>query len=293
FGSGLSQRGIARSLSISCSTVCEMVYRARAAGLDLERLATLNDRQLDALIYPSASGRPQKRSLKFEYIHSELKRKGWMLSDLTTDVYNLLAPLRRFDHAFVPSHLPSSGIYFFYEKGETIRLGGLAVDRIVRVGINRSNGRFRSRIRGHYGRVSRLGGNKNGSVFRKHLGGALLRRADPADPRLTGWLQQDGPTYAEVEREVSLVLRHNLTFACVRVEDADERKNLESALIALLAQEPLGQPSPAWLGAYAASEDIRNLGLWNTQHIHSEPLTLEAFGRLSALASDWLRCQGG
>ena len=222
-----------------------------------------------------------------------MSKGGMPLSDVTTDVYNLLASLRRFDNAFVPSHLPSSGIYFFYEKGETIRLGGLAADRIVRVGINRSNGRFRSRIRGHYGRVSRLGGNKNGSVFRKHLGGALLRRVDPDDQRLTGWLCQDGPTYAEVEREVSLVLRHNFTFACVWVEDADERTNLESALIALLAQEPLGHPSPTWLGAYAASADIRNSGLWNTQHIRSEPLTLQAFGRLSALISDWLRSQGG
>ncbi len=216
-----------------------------------------------------------------------------MLSDLTTDVYNLVAPLPRFDYAFVPSRLPPDGIYFFFEKGETIRVRGLASERIVRVGINRSNGRFRSRIRGHYGRVSRLGGNKNGSVFRKHLGGALLRRADPNDLRLKGWLQQDGPTYAEVEREVSLVLRHNFTFACVRAEDADERKNLESGLIALLAQEPLGRPSPAWLGAYAASEDIPNSGLWNSQHVYSEPLTLEAFGRLSIYVSEWLRCQGG
>ena len=216
-----------------------------------------------------------------------------MLSDLTADVYTLLAPLPRFDHAFVPSRLPLDGIYFLFEKGETIRLRGLVSDRIVRVGINRSNGRFPSRIRGHYGRVGRLGGNKNGSVFRKHLGGALLRRADPNDQRLRGWLQQDGPTYPDVEREVSLLLRHNFTFVCVRVDDADERQSLESALIALLAQNPLGRPSSGWLGVYAASEGIHNAGLWNTQHIHSEPLTMQAFRRLSTLVHNWLRNQGG
>lgn len=76
FGSGPSQRKIARSLSISSSTVCEMVYRAKAAGLGLETLNALDDKQLDSLIYPSASGRPKKEPLDFKYIRSELRRKG-------------------------------------------------------------------------------------------------------------------------------------------------------------------------------------------------------------------------
>ena len=44
----------------------------------------------------------------------------------------------------------------------------------------------------------------NGSVFRKNLGGALLRKKDPPDPRLTEWLRQGGESFPELEEEVSL-----------------------------------------------------------------------------------------
>jgi transposase len=74
--SGLSQRQIAQSLSMSCSTVCEILYRARGAHLDLEKMEKMDDLALDALIYPSPSGRKHKDALDFEYIHSELKHKG-------------------------------------------------------------------------------------------------------------------------------------------------------------------------------------------------------------------------
>jgi hypothetical protein len=68
--------------------------------------------------------------------------------------------------------LPENGISFFYEIGEPD-------GRIVRVGTHRVDGRFRKRVRLHYG------GNKDASVFQMHVGGALMLRDWPNDPRLT------------------------------------------------------------------------------------------------------------
>lgn len=160
--------------------------------------------------------------------------------------------------------------------------------RMVRIGTHREDDRFRSRIRQHYGNVHSLGGNKNGSVFRKHLGGALLRKSNPEDSRLTYWLTQDGPTFAAVEEMVSVKLRNDFTFSCVRVEQKEERRALEKGLIALLAQYPLDRPSANWLGNYAANEKIRQSGLWNTQNIEAEALTPEQCARFESLVGSTL-----
>jgi len=196
------------------------------------------------------------------------------------EVYALIRLLPRLDHQTSRGLLPQNGVYLFFERGETVRCLDTVANRVVRVGTHRADGRFRSRIRQHYGNVHSLGGNKNASVFRKHLGGALLRRVDPQDARLKDWLTQDGPSFPEVEEMVSRVLRENFTFCCFRVDQRSERLSLERGLIALFAQYPLGQPSPNWLGRFAASEEIRRSGLWNTQHIDAEPLTIEEFQRL-------------
>jgi len=100
---------------------------------------------------------------------------------------------------------------------------------------------------------------------------------------LTDWLAQGSPSFPEVEEMVSRVLREKFTFCCFGVDQRRERLSLERGLIALFAQYPLGQPSPNWLGRFAASEKIRRTGLWNTQHIDAEPLTGEEFRRLEQL----------
>lgn len=207
-------------------------------------------------------------------------------STLVERLYNLILALPRFRHEIETGRLPLNGLYVFFEKGEIVKLGDKFLDRIVRVGTHREDGRFRGRIRQHYGNSGSLGGNKNGSVFRKHLGGALLRRANPDDHRLRDGLTQDGPsyvTYVTVEAWVSGLLRNNFSFCCFRVDLREERLELEKGIIALLAQCPLSLPSPDWLGRYAANERITTSGLWNTQHVEADPLTLSQFQRLEDL----------
>lgn len=198
-------------------------------------------------------------------------------SERVTEVYRLLLALPRANHETPARKLPWNGVYVFFQRGETCQLERQTIDRIVRVGTHRIQDRFRKRILQHYG------GNKNGSVFRKHLGAALLRRANAVDPRLADWLRQGKSTFAEVEAAVSRVLRDDFIFCCVEVEDQEKRQAIERGLIALLAQYPLGQPSNSWLGKYAASNEIRRSGLWNTQYLRAEPMSLEEFDLLRQL----------
>jgi transposase len=73
---GLAARQIAQSLSISHSTVVEMLRRAEQAGFTWP-LPNLDDGTLEAQLYP---GNPEPKRKRPEpdmaYIHRELRRKG-------------------------------------------------------------------------------------------------------------------------------------------------------------------------------------------------------------------------
>ena len=208
---------------------------------------------------------------------------------LTTAVHEIAWRLPRHRYEYDRHALPQNGIYLFFERGEQTEVGGAFRDRIVRVGTHREDGRFSTRIRQHYGQVRTLRGNKNGSVFRRHVGGALLRKLDPADARLPEWARQGGQSFVAVEEEVSRRLREEFTFVCFEVPGRIERLELERGLIALLAQHPVAPPSSAWLGRNAGASEIRETGLWNTQHCRSMPLTPEEFELFRRRATGLLR----
>jgi len=178
------------------------------------------------------------------------------------------------------------GLYFFYEDGE--RSEHAADGRVVRVGNHpRSVGRLVQRLRNHYS------GRKNGSVFRKFLGGALLRSRDPNSPCLAPspgkghWEHQDDKACERcqpLEEEVSQLLRSSFRFRCVEVVDQAKRNELESILIATIAACPVCGPSATWLGQHAYSEKVRSSGLWNSDHVGGPTITgrqLECFESLA------------
>jgi hypothetical protein len=102
-----------------------------------------------------------------------------------------LAALPLWSH---PAEVPfANGLYFFYERGEQSRHAPRG--RVVRVGNHpRVKDRLPARLHEHYGAAG-----KNGSVFRRFLGGALLRRQNPKHPCLRPapglghWEQQNAP----------------------------------------------------------------------------------------------------
>ena len=206
------------------------------------------------------------------------------MDDRVRQLYRLLGDLPLCGAETSRAVLPADGIYFFFEEGEAVEVDGEWVARVVRVGTHREDGRFPARIRQHYGNKGSLGGNKNGSVFRKHVSGALLRRDDLNDFRLAEWIKQGGRSFSEVEEAVSLKLRQSFRFVWIQVPTGEARLSLESGLIALLAQRSSGQPSRDWLGHFAVDPAIRASGLWNTQHLGSEALTTGQLAQLEDLA---------
>lgn len=179
------------------------------------------------------------------------------------------------------------GLYFFYEQGEVSDHGPNG--RIVRVGNHpRSRGGLVSRLKMHYS------GNKNSSVFRKFLGGALLRRANPADPCLSPapgkghWENGNAkacPRCRPTEARVSELLPQRLRFRCVWVPDTTERNGLEALLVATLAACGVCRPSSLWLGLYAYSEKVRASGLWNSQYVGDAMIDQSNLARFQALVS--------
>ena len=188
-------------------------------------------------------------------------------------VHALLCALPEFEH---PAEVPiTDGLYFFYEDGESSQdaPGG----RIVRVGNHpRSDGTLVRRLRQHYQ------GRKNGSVFRKFLGGALMRAEDPSHPCLAPepgkghWERQhDKPCHRcrSVEQRVSRLLMTQFRFRCVSIPARRERNYLEEVLIGMLSSCPGCHPSCQWLGRYAYSDVIRGAGMWNSQFVGGAPMS--------------------
>ena len=179
-----------------------------------------------------------------------------------------------------PSEIPfNNGLYFFYERGEVSRHAPNG--RIVRVGNHpRSQGSLKRRLRMHYS------GSKNGSVFRKFLGGAILRRIDPNHPCLQpgpgqGHWEKQNLQACEVckpiERQVSQLLESSFWFRCIEIDEKGLRNTLERKLIATISLCPVCRPSDSWLGRFAYSDNVRNSGLWNSDYTFDQQETLGDF----------------
>ena len=92
------------------------------------------------------------------------------------------------------SRLPLRGVYFFREPGE-LRSSSAVSHRIVRVGTHAVSANAKStlwqRLRAHLG--TREGsGNHRGSIFRRHVGAALLARDQVTLPTWD-WVQAHLP----------------------------------------------------------------------------------------------------
>jgi len=189
--------------------------------------------------------------------------------------------------------LPPQGVYFFFEDGENRADGSR---RVVRVGTHAltqtSQATLWGRLRQHRGQLAGRnpgGGNHRASVFRRHVGAALIRRDGVPEALLASWLDRHRPPgerasqEADIEREVS---RHigAMPFLWLSVPGRADRGYLESNSIALLSCLTGGPdlPSASWLGRYAERAEIRGSGLWNVEHVTRpyEPRFLERLAQL-------------
>jgi hypothetical protein len=191
-----------------------------------------------------------------------------------------------------PSHVPfSDGLYFFYEKEEISPHA--PAGRIVRVGNHpRSDGTLVRRLKQHYR------GRKNGSVFRRYLGGALIRLDTPQSPCLLPgpglghWEKQHANTCTScdpIEKQVSTVLCSRFSFKCVEISTRQVRNHFEGLIIATLANCRTCDPSPGWLGRHAYSALVQRTGLCNSDFVNGPPLQDADFKEFDVMVNDTIK----
>jgi hypothetical protein len=174
---------------------------------------------------------------------------------------------------------PDRGVYFFREPGELRRDG--STPRIVRVGTHAVSANARSRLwgrlRAHRGGHDG-GGNHRGSIFRLHVGAALLQKAGSAATLPTWSIGQSAERDIRAgerthEGAVSDVIGR-MSVLWVDVPDepgpGSARARIERYAIALLSNRlrPLDPPSAGWLGRHSVRSEIRESGLWNLKHVN-------------------------
>ena len=192
---------------------------------------------------------------------------------------------------------PDRGVYFFFatdeQRADTDQL------RLTRVGTHAvsegSGTSLWNRLRTHRGALSGTyegGGNHRGSVFRKRIGEAMVERHNLHD-EYPEW--GDGSSAGrdlrleelEMERQVSDYLRE-LPFLWVDVDDEpgpeSDRAYLERNAIALVSnyrKETIDSRSNEWLGTDSQSQEIRESGLWNVNHVDEsyDPAFLDQFAK--------------
>ena len=156
--------------------------------------------------------------------------------------------------------------------------------RVVRVGTHAVSARSRTtlwqRLKQHKGKggVGVVdGGNHRGSVFRRHVGTALIGAGravvDASETWGRGSVTRRPLRLAEepLERQVSEIIG-DMPFLWLRVPGAsgkdNQRARIERGAIGLLTTpDPADPPSASWLGRSAAGSAIRTSGLWNVNHV--------------------------
>jgi len=180
--------------------------------------------------------------------------------------------------------IPNRGVYFFFEPGEFRENNDM---RVVRVGTHaiteKSKTTLWHRLRNHRGNINGShinGGNHRGSIFRLHVGTAIVSKEN-IDISSWGVGSSASGDIKEneyfVEQKVSNEIR-NMPFLWVKIDDPSsvnsDRKYIERNSIALLSnyhrQDKVDKASENWLGNYVMHEKIRNSGLWNVEHVDEE-----------------------
>jgi hypothetical protein len=185
--------------------------------------------------------------------------------------------------------LPSRGVYFFFEKGETRENSNN--ERVVRVGTHAVSKGSRTtlwnRLRTHRGTISgphKDGGNHRGSIFRLHVGTAILNRkrlrdAYPTWGRGSSASRKIRNKEYPIEKRVSHHIR-SMPFLWLEVDDEPSKHSMRAYLernaIVLLSNyqklrtaSAIDPPSARWLGNRCANPAVVKSGLWNVNHVDS------------------------
>ena len=204
------------------------------------------------------------------------------INEYTAELHELCNSMARYRaadlNASILQLLPKNGIYVIFEAGEC----AFGLDRIVRIGTHTGNNQLPSRLKQHF-----IAQNKDRSVFRKHVGAALLLKTGDSEHFLPQW-SMDFTTHAsrenpanyygvtyeakkrEVEAQVTAYMHECMSFAVFPVATKEERLYLEEKLISTLSWCTECRASAVWLGNFAKSVQIRKARLWNVNGVFKD-----------------------
>jgi hypothetical protein len=186
---------------------------------------------------------------------------------------------RRFQECRGTSGWPQRGIYIILESDE-----GAAPGRVVRVGTHAvsagSSTTLWQRLISHKGTTQGVGSHRS-SIFRSHVGRAILRRGPNQAVPISWGVGQTAPaavreTEIALERDVSAYIAQ-LRVLWLDVSDAagpnSDRAYLERNLIGTYSRLGLVRPRcrTGWLGEWSPDWRIAASGLWNLDHLFVRP----------------------
>lgn len=201
-------------------------------------------------------------------------------------IHKLTNQLTRHKFPFVDSLIPENGVYVLFEKNEISH----GCDRVVRVGTHDGNNRLRARLKEHF-----LTENKDRSIFRKHIGKAILNKRN--DDFIAYWdfdltPKENQKKYShlidfdyqkQVESEVSIYIRDNFSFSVFEITDKSKRLEVESKIITTVYLCEACNSSHNWLGCYSPSKKIVDSGLWQVNKLNKTPFVASEVDYLLSL----------
>jgi hypothetical protein len=142
-----------------------------------------------------------------------------------------------------------------------------------------------SQHKGNVGGSMPGGGNHRGSIFRLHVGTAILASGEWPVSIQANWGKGSTADVAIRKAEYALeiaVSRHvgNMPFLWLGVDDElsfrSARGVIETGALSLLSNRnrpAIDPPSTRWLGLMADRAAVRESGLWNVNHVDDLPTT--------------------
>jgi hypothetical protein len=216
--------------------------------------------------------------------------------ELLDQLENNVGGKRQLKHVDGKKNWPRRGVYFFFEPGEYRTTSGEGL-RVVRVGTHALKSGSKSTLWGrlsqHQGTIGGNhpgGGNHRGSIFRLHVGHALIHKNQWKERGVETWsvgssaLKEVREAEVWIEKAVSVYIR-SMPFLWLEIDDPPGRESMrgyiESNAIALLSNYPhvgtpkeilqcIDPPSNEWLGRWAKSEKVSRSGLWNSNHVDED-----------------------
>lgn len=211
-------------------------------------------------------------------------------------LYRMLARWRGDGRSFLLRNLPQQklperGVYLFLDPQETSAY--LPCPRVVRIGTHAvsqgSKATIKNRLRNHLGLTDGRGSHR-GSIFRLHVGRAMLEREGTVTT-LPSWGVGQHASQEIMQNETALERRVSdylgaLEVIVLPIDDPpskdSRRAKVETQLISLFTDSlvPIEHASPSWLGRYSPVTAISRTGLWNVRDV-GRPYRSKAEGAVS------------